>query len=238
MKVYLELKGKKYKMPIFWLNLIIFVYNLETIISSSCNYTHPIKKGDICTIGECSKEDFDSNICTIENDIIKDQWFSSIILFTEKNINYATLVTTPNGDLICTSTYSSLTKKYYYGIKKNGRPYFLIDNKETYFATSDSNKARNEGNIYAIKLSGSTDNKEYVIAFGNNDSNFELYDFDNNDVYYKETKSFFDINYTTFHYGSVLKLNINDNNYYIISFIAKDVNNNFFFILRNFSLQN
>ena len=225
MKVYLEFKEKKYKTPIFWLNLIIFVYNIEMIISSSCNYTHPIKKGGICTTGECSKEYFDSNICTIENDIINDQWLSNIIIFTEKSINYATLATTPNGDLICTSTYySSSTKKYYYGLKKNGRPYFLIDSIETYFATSDSNQTRNEGNIYAIKLSGSTDNKEYVIAFANNNANFELYDFDNNNVYYQSAKSFFQTSYNNFHYGTILKLNTNDSNYYIISFIGRDTN--------------
>ena len=126
MKIYLEFKEKKFKISIFCLNLIIFFYNIGMITSSSCNYTHPIKKGGICTIGKCSKQDFDSNICTIENDIIKDQWLSSIIIFTEKYINYATLATTPNGDLICTSTYySSSTKKYYYGLKKNGSLIFL-----------------------------------------------------------------------------------------------------------------
>jgi len=223
MKVYLEFKEKKYKISIFWLNLVIFFYNIEMIISSSCNYTHPIEKEGICTIGECSKYLFDLNMCTIENDIIKDQWLSSVIIFTERYINYATLATTSNGDLICTSTYfRASTKKYYYGLKKNGRPYFLIDNIETYFATSDSDQTRNEGNIYAIKLSDSTDNKEYVISFGNNDANFELYDFDNNNVYYQSAKSFFQTSYNHFHYGTILKLNTNDNNYYIISLIGRD----------------
>ena len=61
-----------------------------------------------------------------------------------------------------------------------------------------------------------------VISFANNNANFKLYDFDNNNVYYQSAKFFFQTSYNHFHYGTILKLNTNDDNYYIISFIGRD----------------
>ena len=52
-------------------------------------------------------------------------------------------------------------------MKSNGRPYFIKNNIETEFTTTDSDKERNEGIIYGIKLGGSSDDKEYIIAIGN-----------------------------------------------------------------------
>ena len=106
---------------------------------------------------------------------------------------YVTITTTPKGNLICSASVDGSTIKSYYGLKSNGRPYFIKDNKETEFSNTDSNKMRKNGHIYGIQLSStSSDDKEYIISFANEDSNFELYDFVDNDnaiVYYKEGTS-------------------------------------------------
>ena len=135
------------------------------------------------------------------NSIVDTETLTSIIKYTLATIdsNYATVATTPKGNLICSgSYYQDSTKKYYYGLRPNGRPYFIKDDIETEFSNTDSNQVRNEGNIYGIQLAGSSDDKEYILAIGNNNANLEIYDFTLNTpvVYTKLAKDFFGVNYT------------------------------------------
>ena len=62
------------------------------------------------------------------------------------------IATTPKGDLIAGSTKYGQTLKYYYGLKKNGRPSFIKSGEETPFATTDSSTKRYEGNLFGIKM--------------------------------------------------------------------------------------
>ena len=154
------------------------------------------------------------------NSIVDTETLTSIIKYSLSNINsiYATVATTPKGNLICSASfYLDSTKKYYYGLKPNGRPYFIIDGVETEFSNTDSDRERNEGNIYGIQLSGSSDDKEYILAIGNNNANLEIYDFtlDEPVIYTKLAKDFFGVNYNTFKYFTIFKLKNGDNNYLI-----------------------
>ena len=82
------------------------------------------------------------------NSLINTETLTSIIKYSLATINstYATVATTPQGNLICSASfYRESTKKYYYGLKPNGRPYFLKDGVETEFSDTDSEKERNEG---------------------------------------------------------------------------------------------
>ena len=114
------------------------------------------------------------------NSIVDTETLTSIIKYSLATINstYATVATTPQGNLICSASfYRESTKKYYYGLKPNGRPYFLKDGVETEFSDTNSENERNEGNIYGIQMVGSSDDKEYILAIGNNNANLEIYDF-------------------------------------------------------------
>ena len=140
--------------------------------------------------------------------------------------DYATIATTPKGNLICSATYyNSLKKTYYYGLKQNGRPYFTVDGDETEFSSTDSDKERNEGNVYGIQLIGSTpDDKEYILGIGNNDANFEMYDFtiDNPIVYYKHGAEFFGVNFCSFKYVTIFELKNSTNNYLLSVILQRD----------------
>ena len=204
---------------------IIFFSFIKQYISSSCNYTHPIKKNNICIEGDCTTEEFLSGICKIENDITKTQNLTSIIKFSGEGYDYTMITTTPNGDLVAGSTIyktTPITLKYYYGLRKNGRPYFLNNNKETPFMTTDSDKYRYEGNLFAIKINGTNNDKEYIIGFGNGGANFEIYDFeDNNYNLYKQVGStFFGTSYNYFQIAAIFKLKTKDD-YYIIGIMAE-----------------
>ena len=154
------------------------------------------------------------------NSIVDTETLTNIIKYTfaDKDSNYATVVTTPKGNLICSgSYYQDSTIKYYYGLKPNGRPYFIKDGVETEFSSTDSDQARNEGNLYGIQLAGSSDDKEYILAIGNNNANLEIYDFtlDEPVIYMKLAKEFFGVDYNTFRYFTIFKLKNEDNNYLI-----------------------
>ena len=153
------------------------------------------------------------------NKIINREELTSIIRYSlaDTSTSYATVGTTPLGNLICSASYyNALTIKYYYGLKENGRPYFKDANGvETEFISTDSDVARNEGNIFGIQLKNSGDDKEYIIAISNNAGNFELYDFSGNTpvVYKINGQQFFGSGYNSFKYVSIFKLTNADNTY-------------------------
>ena len=177
MKVFFYSRKAFMNKYILFSNIIIFLSQIVSISLSDCNYTHPIKKNGVCIEGGCSASLFESETCTIGNDIINDQWLNSINIYTNTGMNYAALTTTPNGDLICISSYYSTSKTlYFFGLKKNGRSYFTEGDEETSFKTTVTDQGRNEGNIFAIKLDSTSNNgdKEYVIGFANNNASFEI----------------------------------------------------------------
>ena len=226
-KKFFKLKAKS-NFFISWLYYIVFLSNINTIIFSECEYDYPIKKnGGNCIAGGCSDSEFETGVCTIENEIISIQWLNNRIKYSENSINYAAIATTPKGNLICSASYfSSSNKKYYFGLKSNGRPFFLENGIETVFSETDSDKPRNEGNIYGINLAN--DDKEYIIGFGNNRVYVEIYDFqDNNNIiiYKRDGATFFKTEYNPFQRAAIFNLK-NSPDYYIISIIAQAPSSN------------
>ena len=224
MKDYLSYKKGKYINFYFLLNLYIFFYKIKQSLLSSCPKETPFTtNGNECVEGGCSLSLFESGNCKIENEIIRTQYLNRIIKYSDVPIKYVSITTTPNGDLVCISSGDSANSNttFFYGLKKNGSPYFKVDNQKSYFYKRITNRLRKEGNIFAIKLN-STNNededkdKEYIISFGIETTNFELYDFDNNEVYKEEVPKFFEILQYKSKKTSIFKLNT-EQNYYIIA---------------------
>ena len=122
----IQFKNKESMIKIL-LNTIIFLYNIKLTLFSECDFAHPFKKKNGgCVEKGCSASDILSGNCIIENDIVKAQWLNNIINFSGNSVNYSTISTTPNGNLICSSSSNKAneTLKYYLGIKNNGRPFF------------------------------------------------------------------------------------------------------------------
>ena len=241
MKYLFSLKSKKskkvLKLYIIVLDLILFLYDIDLIATSDCPIINPFKiNGGECTTGGCSQSLIDSGECTIENDIIEKQWFTCVSKYSDVSIHYSTLGITSNGDIVCiSSVYFSTPCEsytyYLYGIKKNGRPLFLKNNEETYFTSYTSNAMRNEGNIFSIKLNTTNEDKEYIVAYANNNANFELYD--SNDINYAsriEAKTFFNTKRNYFQYSSIFELK-NKPKTYIIGSVGQDSGWNNIFLL-------
>ena len=235
MKDYLSYKREKYiNIYISLLNLLVFFYKIQMSFLSDCPREKPFKiNGGDCAEGGCALPLFESGYCTIENDIIRTQRINRIIQYSDIQITYNSIDTTPNGDLVCISSPLRGNNKYFFGLKKNGRPYFLIDGQESYFNNIITDNKRAEGSIFAVKLnSTNNEDKEYIISFGNGDSNFELYDFDNNEIYTQNATTFFGTTSIKNKKSPVIKLDTEEN-YYIITINAlKNGGSNTFFLYK------
>ena len=237
-KIFNDFKYKKFSNNyLFLLRCIIFFFNMKTCLLSICNENSPIRKNEAECVESCTANEFTSGACVIENEKIKTQKITDRVVYSASSIHYAAGATTPHGNLICSSSYyQTYTQKYYYGLKQNGRPLFIENSKETFFSITDSDKVRCEGTIYAININGIKD-KEYIVGFGNNAVNFEIYDFISNEqiIIYKQLgTTFFGTGYNSFQRSSIFKLNNSDQDYYIISIIAQppSSSNKCFYIMK------
>ena len=110
---------------------IYFILQLSNKIICECEKEIPILKNGSCVNVFCTQEEFNENICSINNTIVKTQRLNNIIWIGDKYFRYINLVTYSNGDLIVeTSSTEGTSKRMFYGIKKNGRSFFKGDKKK------------------------------------------------------------------------------------------------------------
>ena len=73
----------------------------------------------------CTNEQFNSEECIIANEQIKTQWINNFVQFGGNKFRFLSISTSSSGDMIVESTaYPKSEIRYFYGLKKNGRPYF------------------------------------------------------------------------------------------------------------------
>ena len=140
------------------------------------------------------------------------------------SVDFLAITTTVNGNLIC-STWSYSSKLInYFGLKKNGRPYFIQNGKETNFYNTTTTQPKSEGVIFSINLKNSQDNKEYIISFGNNAANFELYNFNIEpaEIFNQQGTTFLQTGYNSFSQVSFFNLRSSKDTY----ILALITNNN------------
>ena len=215
-----------------YLKLLLIILRLINIFPLDCDIHYPIEKSNNCIAGQCTDEEFESEVCKINNEIIKTQWFNNIIKISDQGFNYADIVTTSNEDLIIiTNTGSSDENKFkrnFYGLKNNGRNYFIEENslEETPFYQFTTNSERGQGDIFSIKLKEGNENKEYIISISA--YSFEIYDIDNRIKYEKSITQLFGLNSICQYISSFIKL---ENNNYALGIIGTDSENNSYFYL-------
>ena len=159
-----------------------------------------LPSNDTCVIKYCTQDEFDNNICVKDNLIIKTQWLNNIINLGEENYSLTKIAKYSNGDMLVFSVKNPGTSlsTYFYGLKENGRPLFIIDGKETPIkyinqTTNSVNQNEyfaqyNEGEIIIAKTAN---DKEYLLYFGSQDYNSELYDFESQTIEFKQTDYIF-----------------------------------------------
>ena len=122
----------------------------------------------------CLKEEFDSKSCIINNTIIKTQWLYNIIRIGGLAYRYINFGTYSNGDMVIETTfYPPKAHRYFYGLKKNRRPFFTnktIQDEAPYNIIETKDFSYSEGlyEVESIVIKSSEDRdgngKEYFLT--------------------------------------------------------------------------
>ena len=174
------------------INIIIFLLKMRQILLDDCPYDKPLLYGTQC-LDACSKYRFD-NGCKVNNSFVNTQWLNNIIPASDDNYQNPDIVLMPNGDLLVGSNNKNVFDRQFYGIKKNGRPYFKdkINNNETYYYSMPCESNKYESFKFGIKINDVEDKNEYIISIAkDNGYKLELYDFENDYTYQLSPQTFF-----------------------------------------------
>ena len=126
---------------------------------------------------------------------------NNIIPLGGLNFRYNHFSLNSKGDMIIdTTAYPGNNERRFFGLKKNGRPYFFDENNnETPYLSlfvndlENENQQKIEGESNFIILSKQNNNeiKEYLLSFSKFDNYMELYDFENNEIITRKSKEIF-----------------------------------------------
>ena len=211
-------------------NFLIKMIFLLLLIDICSNYCDDISKpillsGDnTCVMKYCSEEEFKNKICIKNNNIIRNQWLNNIITFGDKNSTFSKIAKYTSGDIVAVSNnkfgYDGIS--YFYGLKENGRPLFVKENKENPYKSLIFDGQlfyyelkNDEGEILVIKIESS--NKEYIINIQREYLYMELYDFEDEYIHYVVSYFIFSSDeevYSIYSYRGSL-FNIKDSNYFM-----------------------
>ena len=219
---------------------MIFLLIIKNVIND-CPKNAPILISGQCQLKHCSKAELDSGYCNINNTFIKTQWLNNIIQIGGLNYRYINIASYSNGDMVIETTcYPGEPKRYFYGLKRNGRPFFTkkYSQEETPYYLKETydqqtyHKGKYEAEAIVIKSSesGEKNGKEYFLSVSKLDCYAELFDFKNDKIYYKTVDQFTQLsNIKTFRHAFFPYKNYNNNYYYFFGFTSDtnpDINQN------------
>ena len=114
--------------------IIFYLLQFSRIILNECPRNEPFnEKIDIMPNWKCVKKCSNTGYeCILNNSIIKSQFPNDIIFVGERTQRYLNFVTLLNGDILFqTSSYPCYDgKRKFYGLKKNGRGFFINENEQ------------------------------------------------------------------------------------------------------------
>ena len=172
--------------------ILLFSLIIIKINSFECPKDKPIiLENNGCDLLYCTESQFQSNYCIINNTQIKTQWLTNIIIFGDENAKFINFATYSNGDFVVESTPFKviIAKRFFFGLKQNGRDLFKINDTETQFysfiPTGEGEGEKYQGEIQIAKMN-QENNKEYLLSLSKSDSYAELYDFECGEIYKKK----------------------------------------------------
>ena len=218
------------------MNIVVFFQLLLLIYSEECPKNSPILyNNESCISKNCSEEEFESKECIINNSNIKTQWITNIIIIGELNFRFINFASYSNGDFVVETTPcpgTDRTKRNFYGLTSTGRDFFLNNNEETPFYSIKAQGQDNEGKKYQsvnfiIKLNEENQDKEFILSITKDKGYMELYDFEHDKIYQRQTKSITQMEHQNERQAGLMILG-SDNKYYSIYGFIHDNKLNFF----------
>ena len=230
----------------FIIELILIFISIDSSLNYCYNRSEPLllKESNECVMKFCKEEDFKNSICIKDNDIIRTQWLNNIISFGDKNCGLTKIAQYSNGDMIAISQINlgNSSAPYFYGLKQNGRPFFIKNGKETpynplndYIIPQDNDNQYNQSEVIITK--SESNEEENIFIFGRPSNFIELFNFDNNDIdsqqFVYNKLPFFSDSHIINNIRSSL-FNLKDSKYFLLSGIFTSLNNgnNFFYLFK------
>ena len=184
---------------LFYFN-IIFLFHIIKAEIKECSKEQPILISGECKLEYCSKEQFDLKQCQVNNTIVKTQWINNLIIFGEGTYRYLSYGIFDNDDIVIESTcYPLRQKRMFYGLKRDGRPFFKnkTNNKETPFYSKvmagEDNKMTESTSAIVKMIDNENNEKEYFLSLSKWGGHAELFDFENDESYSKSMPNFTDL---------------------------------------------
>ena len=154
------------------------------------------------------------------------QRLTQVFEFGALKFRYVSLAVNSDGDLLMLSTRFTGTKeRKFFGIKSNGKFYF--ENNSPFFTTSiavddsDSCLSKYESTTLFISMN-KTIIKDYFLDIPNYCSYTSLFDFENNNIYIKQTKSIIGVEINTYTLFSFIIKGNSDINYFMLFYIMEN----------------
>ena len=228
MKEYI-FSNKSFGIIIFLIQINIIKYlillSLFKKIKNNCEIETPIYSlnENKCVSKYCTDDEFKSGECTIDNEIIKIQWFNNIIWIGDNTFRFVNFATYSNEDIIIETTSSpGNSKRMFYGLAQNGRIFFTKNNSYN-FSLEATNQIGNEGNIRSeaeifIAKINNNDNEEYLVSIGKSNQYIELYDFEENKIYQLSINDFLEQEIENI--GTSLNYILDNNNVLLLGFLS------------------
>jgi len=221
--------------------ICLMAFDLNNFSECSCEREKPIYKNGQCQSIYCIESEFSNNICSIENDIIKDQWLNNFIVFDEYNYRFTNKVINDEGNfiLITSPMYSGV--RLFYLLKKDGTYYFKnydnqeLSTKKIEVKDGDSISIRSYSQVFLIKTNNNSLNsdKQFLVSISSYYGYFELYDLEEENILISKLPT---LNFTR-HYifsfrDSLIEL---PNKEYLYTFIGQKREKEFLLYMQKYS---
>ena len=223
---------------IFAVFIFLFLFFQIKSELEECPKSEPLLVNGECKSQYCSKEQFNSSFCSINNTIMKTQWLNNIIEIGGLNYRYINFASYSNGDMIIeTTSYPEDPKRCFYGFKKNGRPFFTnknIQEETPYYEINayeeNNNKGKYESSAIIIKSSedGEGNGKEYFLSISQLGFYVELFDFNNDKIYFKSLQSFCSFPIVKTYRHGLFPYKSSSNNYYYFFGFTSDTSSDYY----------
>ena len=189
----------------------------------------------------CTKSQFDSGECSVNNAIIKTQWLNDIILLDFNKFRYGSFTINSNGDMIYLCSVENMKIRLFYWINRDGSFHFVNENgegiptKTLLVQNGDSFPKRYESQIISVLANN---NEEYLLSISLWEGSIEYYNLENFDCSFFLSMDF--TNYDIHSYlGNLFEIKNGDTREYLHTFIGQEKTdrsqNNFFLISQKYS---
>ena len=145
---------------LFLFKIFLFIKLPNYAQLEECTRDNPFLLNQIC-----EEENLKSNLCKINNGIIKTQFLNNIIYILENNLLYFNIEVSENNNLYCLlSAFPGSNTRVFYALDNEGYGLFNKENPKFKVEIPDESKTgRYESIFFSFQLLSDPDNKEYLV---------------------------------------------------------------------------